>query len=255
MRLLQYVDNLLTRVARADDAWPRHAAAALRDHVPAGAAGDRRALHPGPDCQRRSTRRAARLRRPAAGRPAAAAAHSPGSGALPGVGHRPHASRQRGGARFDAPEAEQTGCRAHRFDEDVQVGRRGRQARRRPARHAAGMVLQGQRRATWSPAAGRSRRPTFAEDYGEEPEMVGLLPHRRAGPAAAGSASPSATSSPTTSPSAATIYCWRIRSCASAASDPMLNAGALPRTSKAPAASAATAACCGRSPSSPAKAT
>ena len=81
-----------------------------------------------------------------------------------------------------------------------------------------------------------------------------LLPHRRRTASRAGSGSPSATSSPTTSPSAATIYCWRIRSCASAASGPMLNTGALPgaprRHEPHPPRRRR---CCGRSRSSPAR--
>ena len=81
-------------------------------------------------------------------------------------------------------EARQTGRRAHRLHEDVQVGSRRRQARGQQAGHAARVVLQGQRRATWSAVAQPLASPDFAEDHGEEPELVGLLHHRRQRPAA-----------------------------------------------------------------------
>ena len=84
------------------------------------------------------------------------------------------------------------------------------------------------------------RSPDFAEDHGEEPEVVGLYliddngrPHR--------SGSRSATNSPITSPSAATIYCSPIRSCASAASARCSTPALFPPISKARAASAAMA--------------
>ena len=97
----------------------------------------------------------------------------PDPGALPGERHGAHASRQRRGARFDAREDRQAGRRAHRLHEDVQVGRRRRQARGQQARHAARVVLQGQ----W-PQRGRLRltrspRPTSPRITAKSPSSSG----------------------------------------------------------------------------------
>lgn len=108
---------------------------------------------------------------------------------------------------------------------------------------------------TWpSPAGARSIRPTSRRTTAKSPNWSAVI---SSAPTASRtvSASPSATSSPTTSPSGETIYCSRIRSCASAASARCSTPAPCPRTWKAPAASGATARSCGRSPSSPARAT
>ena len=122
------------------------------------------------------------IRGTVARRPAAAAAHASRSRALPRVRHRPHAPRQRGGARRDAREAGQAGHRTHRLHEDVQVGSRRRQAHEQQAGHAARMVLQGQRpqrrRLRQSDALARLRGRSRRGARGRRP-----LPDRRQRPA------------------------------------------------------------------------
>ena len=104
----------------------------------------------------------------------AAAAHASGSGALPGERHRAHASRQRGRARLDA--------RRNSTKQDAELtdsmkmfkcGSGRRQTRGQQAGHAARVVLQGQRPQRGRLRPRRSPSPDFAEDHGEEPELVG----------------------------------------------------------------------------------
>ena len=123
------------------------------------------------------------------------------------------------------------------------------------ARHAARVVLQGQRpqRRRLRP---RARRRRTSPRITAKSRSSSAATSSTTTAARTGSASPSATSSPTTSPSAATIYCSRTRSCASAASGPMLQhrraAGAPGRHEPHPPRRRR---CCGRSPSSPARRT
>ena len=121
------------------------------------------------------------------------------------------------------------GRRAHRLDEDVQVGRR-----RRPARGRHGRACQpewfykgnGGIRGRLRPAARQS--PDFASDHGEEPETRRLLSHRRPRHAAPARLRHRQRVLRPRHRAAQLSTSWRTRSCASAASGPELRTGALP---------------------------
>ena len=115
---------------------------------------------------------------------AAAAAHAPGSGALPGDGHRAHASRQRGGARFDAPEVDKQDAELTDSMKMFKWGVEGG----KPQATSPACSRSGSTRATARNVVACGRplaSPDFAEDHGEEPELVGCYviddngrPHR-----------------------------------------------------------------------------
>ena len=194
---LQYSDGGRTRVARVDDEGAVLPLAGVEStyQLARKAVNERRTLEQ--VAAAAAVRRADLLRRAAARRPATAATHASGPGALPGERHGAHAPRQRRGARLDARQDRQTGRRAHRLDEDVQVGRGRRQTRGQQAGHATRVVLQGQ----W-PQRGRlwltrSPRPISPKITAKSPSSwVSTSSTRTASRAASGS--PSATNSPTT---------------------------------------------------------
>ena len=255
MRLLQYVDNGRTRVARVDDDGAGDAAGALRDACTSWRA------RPSPNARRssrllagsRSRRRSSYAELLRDGRLLPPLTHpDPAHCLVSGTGLT-HLGSAAARDSMHA-ETEQAGHRADRLDEDVQVGRRRRQARGQQARHAAGVVLQGQRRQRRG-LRQRARLARLRRGSWRGAGAGRLLPHRRPRPAAPPrfrhrqrvlrprhrAAQLSTAGALEAAPVRRRARCSTPARC--------------PRTWKARAASAATARCCGRNPSSPAKAT